>query len=81
MDGYTKALSYYEKALEIRQIALPPNHPDLATSYNNTGSMYNKMGDYSKAFSYFERARDIWQRSLPPNHHVRESIEIVKKKL
>ncbi len=43
------------------------------------------MGEYSKALSYFERALDIWQRSLPPNHpdlkDVKESIEIVKKKL
>jgi len=43
------------------------------------------MKQYSKALSYFERAQDILQRSLPPNHphlqSVKESIEIVKKKL
>ena len=41
---YSKALSYYEKALEIRQKTLPANHPDLATSYNNIGLVYNEHG-------------------------------------
>jgi tetratricopeptide (TPR) repeat protein len=85
MCEYSKALSYNEKSLEIRQKTLPANHPDFAQSYNNTGSIYNKMGEYSKALSYFEHALGILQRSLPPNHpsiqDVRESIEIVKKKL
>jgi hypothetical protein len=44
-----------------------------------------EMEEYSKALSFFERALDIKQRSLPANHPslqtVRESIEIVKKKL
>ncbi len=43
------------------------------------------MDEYSKAFSYYERALNIRQRSLPPNHrstkNVKESIEIVKKKM
>jgi tetratricopeptide (TPR) repeat protein len=85
MGEYSKAFSYYEKALEIRQKTLPANHPDFAQSYNNIGGVYNKMGEYSKALSYYERALDIKERSLPPNHpsiqNVRESIEIVKKKL
>ena len=37
MGEYSKALSSHEKALEIRQQSLPPNHPDLASSYNNIG--------------------------------------------
>jgi Tfp pilus assembly protein PilF len=85
MGEYSKALSYYEKDLEISQKTLPANHPDLATSYNNIGNVYYNMGEYSKALPYFERALDTLQRSLPPNHpsiqDVRESIEIVKKKL
>jgi tetratricopeptide (TPR) repeat protein len=85
MGEYSKALSYYEKSLEIRQKTLPTDHLSLATSYNNIGSVYNNMGEYSKALSYFERALSILQRSLPPNHPhlktVKESIEIVKKKL
>jgi tetratricopeptide (TPR) repeat protein len=85
MGENSKALSFHEKALEIQQKTLPPNHPSVATSYNNIGLMYYKMGEYSKAVSYLAHTRDIKQRSLPPNHpdheKVRQSIEIVKKKL
>jgi tetratricopeptide (TPR) repeat protein len=85
MGEYSKALSFYEKSFEIRQKALPPNHPDLAGSYNNIAEVNYNMENYSIAISYFERALYIFQSSLPPNHPniktVRESIEIVKKKL
>ncbi|CAF1507613.1 unnamed protein product, partial [Adineta steineri] len=33
--NYSKALSSHEKAIEIQQQVLPPNHPDLAVSYAN----------------------------------------------
>ncbi|CAF1334344.1 unnamed protein product [Adineta steineri] len=85
MGEYSKALSDYEKALEIWQKTLPSNHPHLATSYNNIGLVYFKMGEHSKALSYLERALDILQRALPQTHpsikNVKESIQIMKKKL
>ncbi|CAF4317802.1 unnamed protein product, partial [Rotaria sordida] len=68
MGEYSKALSLYERSLEIQKIALPPNHPDLATSYSNIGIVYDKMGEYSKALSLYERAFDIDKKALPPNH-------------
>jgi tetratricopeptide (TPR) repeat protein len=68
MCEYSKALSYYEKALEIQQETLPTNHPDLAASYNNIGTAYCGMGKYPEALSYYERALKIFQSSLPPNH-------------
>ena len=52
----TKALSYYEKDLEISEKSLPPNHPDLAISYNNIGLVYDNMGEYSKALLLHEKA-------------------------
>ncbi|CAF0797204.1 unnamed protein product [Adineta steineri] len=66
--AYRKALSYFEKALTIRQLLLPFNHPDLADSYHNIGAVYVSMGDYSKALSYYEKALTIRQQSLPSNH-------------
>ncbi|CAF3509995.1 unnamed protein product, partial [Rotaria sp. Silwood2] len=68
MGEYSKALSSYERSLEIRQIALPTNHPDLAGSYNNIGSVYYDMGEYSKALSSYERSLEIRKIALPPNH-------------
>ena len=65
---YSKALSSYEQSLEIRKVALPPNHPDLAKSYNNIGLVYDNMGEYSKALSSYERSLEIRKVALPPNH-------------
>ena len=111
MNEYPKALSSYEKALEIRTTitssessrfgyflqqhrewcttnwasirkhfrltkkhlkfdnnSLPPNRPDLASSYNNIGRVYDQMGEYSKALSSHKKALEIKQQLLPPNH-------------
>ncbi|CAF4386414.1 unnamed protein product, partial [Rotaria sordida] len=68
MGEYSKALSSYQRSLEIRKIALPPNHPDLAISYSNIASVYDNMGEYSKALSSYERSLEILKIALPPNH-------------
>ncbi|CAF4737454.1 unnamed protein product [Rotaria sp. Silwood2] len=68
MGEYSKALSLYERSLKIRKIALPPNHPDFASSYNNIGTVYLNMGEYSKALSSHERSLEIKKIALPPNH-------------
>jgi len=85
MGEYSKALSSYERSLEIRKIALPPNHPDFAQSYNNIGLVHYNMGEYSKALEYLEKARVILEKSLPKEHPhiamVRRSIELVRKNL
>ncbi len=85
MEEYSKALLFYEKALEIRQKTLSPNHPDLASSYCNIGCVYRNMNDYPKALSYFERTLNMFQISLPSNHPniqaIQENIEVLEKKL
>ena len=68
MGEYSKALSSYERSLEIKKVALPPNHPDLASSYNNIGIVYYNMGEYSKALSSHKRSLEIKKVALPPNH-------------
>ncbi|CAF1301645.1 unnamed protein product [Rotaria sordida] len=47
MGDYSKALEFYEKSLKIYENALPPNHPDLATSYNNIGDVIVLIDDTS----------------------------------
>jgi tetratricopeptide (TPR) repeat protein len=59
MGEYSKALPFYQQALEIEQKTLPSNHPDLATSHSNIGLVFQEMGEYWRAFSFFEKA-------LPP---------------
>jgi hypothetical protein len=40
----------------------------LATSYNNIGLVYKKIGEHSKEVLYCEQALKVVERSLPPNH-------------
>jgi tetratricopeptide (TPR) repeat protein len=65
---YQEGITFYEKSLEIYKKTLPPNHLNLAHSYNNMGGVYYNMGDYPKALSYYEKALEIKQQSLPSNH-------------
>ncbi|CAF1252610.1 unnamed protein product [Didymodactylos carnosus] len=65
---YEKALKSYEKSLEIYLVSLPPNHPDIATTYNNVGLVYDNQGDYEKALKSYETSLKIRLISLPPNH-------------
>jgi tetratricopeptide (TPR) repeat protein len=85
MGEHSKALSFYEKTLEICVNSLSPNHPDLGWYHNNIGMVYDKMDNYSKAFCFYERALDIGQRALPESHpHLqlyRDNVERIKKKL
>ncbi|CAF4967799.1 unnamed protein product, partial [Rotaria socialis] len=68
MGDYSNALSYNKKALEIDENMLPSNHPDLASSYNNIGFVYDNMGDYSNALSYHQKALNIYEKTLSSNH-------------
>ena len=68
MDEYSRALSYYERSLEIRKVALLPNHPDFAQSYNSIELVYKNMDEYSKALSSYERSLEIRKVALFPNH-------------
>ena len=85
MGEYSKALLSYERSLEIGKVALPSNHPLLATSYNNIGLVYDNMGQYLKALSYLQKEDDINVKALPPTHCnlivTKNSIEQVKRML
>jgi hypothetical protein len=40
---YSKALSYYERALDIRQSSLPPDHPHLKNVKENIEIVKKEM--------------------------------------
>ena len=63
-----KDLEYGMKALKIQEKVLTPQHPDLATSYNNVGITYFYMGDFHKSVEYLEKALAILEKVLPPTH-------------
>jgi len=68
LGEYDKAISFYEKTLEIQERLLPFNHTDLANSYSNIGLVLYKMGEYDKSLSNLEKALRIREESLPSNH-------------
>jgi tetratricopeptide (TPR) repeat protein len=51
MGEYDKAMSDYNKALEI--------NPRYAKAYYNRGFLYRKMGEYDKAISDYTKAIEI----------------------
>ncbi|CAF0907945.1 unnamed protein product [Rotaria sordida] len=65
---YTKAITFYERAIDIYKKIGPSNQLDLASCYNNIGLVYYNMGRYSKALSSYERSLEIQKIALPPNH-------------
>ena len=68
MGEYSKALSYYERDLEISKQVLPPNHSNLGTSYNNIAGVHYNVGEYSKALLFYKRSLEIYKVALPPDH-------------
>ena len=65
---YSESLCYYMKVLAIQEKVLPENHPAIATSYNNVGYAYGKLGDHKKALEYQLKALSIIEKVLLENH-------------
>ncbi|CAF1020339.1 unnamed protein product [Rotaria sordida] len=65
---HSKAITFYERAIEIYKKMGPPSQLSLAASYNNIGLVYYTIGKYSKALSSHERSLEIKKIALPPNH-------------
>src|SRR6266508_1201029 len=55
-----------ERALELREKALGPDHPDVAQSLHNLAIIHRLKGDYAKAEPLFQRALDIKEKALGP---------------
>ncbi|UJR23857.1 hypothetical protein I4U23_026832 [Adineta vaga] len=63
-----ESIPYYNKCLIVQQKILPPNHPQIAGSYNNIGHTYQAMSDYTKALEYYKKSLTINRQILPPTH-------------
>ena len=73
-----KLLNYYNKSMNIQIKSLGENHPSLAITYNNIGSVYYNKSDYDEALNYYNKCRDIQIKSLGENHPL---TKITKKNL
>ncbi|MBD2546409.1 CHAT domain-containing protein, partial [Planktothricoides raciborskii] len=65
---YSEAEPLYKEAIAIDRIALPENHPDLATDLSNLAALYFSQGKYSEAEPLLDEAIAIDRIALPPNH-------------
>ena len=65
---YDEALPLAKRALAIREKALGPDHPQVATSLVNLALLYDKKGDYAQAESLYQRALMIYEKALGPDH-------------
>ena len=63
-----KAEPLYERALALREKALGPEHPDVATSLNNLAELYEAQGQYARAEPLYQRALAIAEKALGPEH-------------
>jgi tetratricopeptide (TPR) repeat protein len=68
LGDYTGAQPAYERALAIRERALGPDHPDVATSLNNLAALYYAQGRYAAAEPLYQRALAIREEGLGPDH-------------
>ena len=68
LGRYAEAHTFFEKALAIREKALGPEHPHVATSLNNLALLYSAQGRYAKAEPLYQRALGIWEQALGPEH-------------
>jgi tetratricopeptide (TPR) repeat protein len=62
------AREFCRRALEIAATALPPNHPGIASVWNNLGQVYRFQGRYLEAETSYRKAIEIWTAARGPAH-------------
>jgi len=65
---YDQAIPLALEALRLRERALGPDHPDVASSLNNLAALYQAMGAYSQVEPLYQRALKIVEARLGPDH-------------
>jgi CHAT domain-containing protein/tetratricopeptide (TPR) repeat protein len=64
--NYPDAVAAYQRALALREQALGPDHPDVATSLNNLGAAYEAESRFGEAEPLLKRALAIDEKALGP---------------
>lgn len=62
------ALASHRKALEIQESSLSSDHPDLAITYDNIGTVIAKMGDDLTSLSFRQKTLQINEKVLHSLH-------------
>ena len=65
---YAEAKLLFQRALDIREKVLGPNHPDVAKSLNDLAELYYTQGHYEVAEPLYRKALSIWEKALGSVH-------------
>jgi hypothetical protein len=65
-NHYERAVPLYKRALEIREKALGPDHPDVAQTLRNLAYVYKAQGRYTLAEQLYKRSLVIREKALSP---------------
>jgi tetratricopeptide (TPR) repeat protein len=68
LEEYRQAEANFQRSLQLRRVALPDGHPDIAQSLNNLGSLYMRSKRYDRAVPMLEQALDRYRRILGDRH-------------
>jgi CHAT domain-containing protein len=68
MGNYSAAEPLLKRSLAIREKALGPEHPDVATSLNNLAELYRGTGNYTAAEPLYQRSLSISEKKLGSEH-------------
>jgi len=67
IEDNNQALSYYQKALKIREKEFGKESIESSDTYNNLGSIYEALRDYEQALVYYKKSLKISQKILNKN--------------
>ena len=71
--------------MTIRKTIFGEDHADVATSYNNLASVYNRLGQYNQAKGLYEKALTIRKQIFGEDHkyveRIRSELALVNKHL
>ncbi|CAF1148382.1 unnamed protein product [Adineta steineri] len=67
-NRHGNALHLFQIVLKKKNEILAAIHPSVATTLNDMGAVYEKLGNYQKALECFNQALDIYKKILPTDH-------------
>ncbi len=68
MGHFDQALSFHQRARDIRQRVLGIDHPRVAGSYNNLGLVYWSLAHYDQAEAMYQQGLALLERTHSPEH-------------
>ena len=65
---YFTGLTPLQRALEIREMALDPDHPAVAQTLHQVAGLHAQQGKFSTAEALYKQALDIYEGALGREH-------------